>query len=101
MIAGTGLAAVAGLDEGQQAAARVARFHVRVNRHEELMLWGLRAHAVDRFVVHRVCLPAHGVTDARLRQQIAFIGRINEHPGAIHLAVPHYDFRDARTGLLH
>ena len=94
-------AAVAGLDERQQAARCLASLHIRVHRHDELMLRGLRANAVERLAVGGICFAADVIRNLRPRHQIAFVARVDKHFRAVHVAIRHRDRGDASALLLH
>src|ERR1035441_546404 len=90
-------AAIAGLYEWQQPAARVTRLHIGIDRDRELMLGRFGPDAVERFIVIRIPLAPDSVADSRLGHQVAFVGGIDEHASAKDLAVLHCDFRKTPT----
>jgi len=79
---------VLGVDEGQQAARRIARFDVRVNVLDEVVLVFLgvvRArfivaalHAIERFAVLGVRFASDGITDAGRGHEVADVGGVDE-----------------------
>ena len=72
-----------GLNARQQAARRIARLHVGIDLLDELVMGRvLDLDAVERLAVGLVRLAADVVRHARLRHQIAFVGRVDEHLAA-------------------
>jgi len=91
------LAAVAGLNEWQPPAGRVAGLQVRIHRDGELVLGGFRPNPVERFSVLGIGFPPHRVADPGLGHQVAFIRGVNKHAGAVNLAILHDDLPNARA----
>ena len=87
---------VFGVDEGQQAARRIARFDVRVDVLDEVVLVLLRVmfaglvvaalHAVERLAVKRVGLAADRVAHPGGGHEVAHVARVDEDLGGEDLA---------------
>src|SRR5437762_2104558 len=83
--------AIAGLNKGEQTTARIPWLQVRIDRDNELVLRGFSANAVECFAVLGIRFAPDEIRSARLRHQIAFVSRINEHPGAECFSSGHRD----------
>ena len=96
-----GLAVLAGArsaDAREHSARRIAGHDVRTDwlaEDAEMMPMVQHAglHAVPFLAVVRLRLAADLVVDASRRHQIAFVGRVDEHPPGVDLAADHGDRR--------
>ena len=83
------------IQKRQQPAAGIAGSDIRIDaRHELVVLGVLGLHAVQRLAVLGVGLASNRVADVGGRQQIAFVGGVDEHPAAIRRAGFHPDRKD-------
>jgi hypothetical protein len=69
-----------GLNAVDQSAGRVAGPHVGVDRPVDLRVPAVEPQAVFRLLIAGVALAADGEAQAGERQQVAFVGGVDEHP---------------------
>ncbi|MFM1944434.1 MAG: hypothetical protein RI897_3416 [Verrucomicrobiota bacterium] len=74
-------AAVAFLDEWEQAAGGVSWGVVGIYGYVELMVFGLGADTVQRFVMEAIGFTADDEADPGCCEEVAFVGGIDEHAG--------------------
>jgi len=89
------------LDEGQQAAGGIARREIRINADGELVHGRLRAHAVERFAILRIGLPAHVVSNPGLGHEVAFVTGIDEDFAAKSPPLFRGELHEVRAVFLH